>query len=401
MDKLTYLAELAEGLARWVPERERQDILRYYAEYFEEAGPEREAEVIRELGDPWALSSRLAVEGGYVTQEQAGGWTPPKKKKWPWVLAVCAVLAVALIGSIVSAATALGQYIWRNNVAQTPVQTQDVAAIVEEGTGFESSDNGITYIEGEKTPDGSFVGFWTREDGNLDTFNSIDVDISFGAVTVTAGDDYTLDIQQVGDLGGYKLKWYVKDGVLTFRDESPKGFQLELNGLTGEHSLNVGITVPGDAQLDKLNIKTNLGNIFLSELAVEKKLDVKTNLGDVELYGVRAQEAKAKSDLGNVGCYGAQVEKELTLDSSLGDVALGMEELWEGVEIDLETSMGQVEASLGCRERDCGYQLKCSLGEVTLNGLGRGDNAEQQGSYPYHLEAKSSLGDVNVDFIQG
>ena len=25
MDKLTYLAELAEGLARWVPERERQD----------------------------------------------------------------------------------------------------------------------------------------------------------------------------------------------------------------------------------------------------------------------------------------------------------------------------------------------------------------------------------------
>ena len=34
MDKITYLAELAEGLARWVPERERQDILRYYAEYF-------------------------------------------------------------------------------------------------------------------------------------------------------------------------------------------------------------------------------------------------------------------------------------------------------------------------------------------------------------------------------
>ena len=38
MDKITYLAELAEGLARWVPERERQDILRYYAEYFDEAG---------------------------------------------------------------------------------------------------------------------------------------------------------------------------------------------------------------------------------------------------------------------------------------------------------------------------------------------------------------------------
>lgn len=71
MDKLTYLAELAEGLARWVPERERQDILRYYAEYFEEAGPDKEGQVVAELGDPWALSCRLAVEGGYVTQQAA------------------------------------------------------------------------------------------------------------------------------------------------------------------------------------------------------------------------------------------------------------------------------------------------------------------------------------------
>ena len=87
LDKITYLAELAEGLARWVPERERQDILRYYAEYFEEAGPGREAQVVQELGDPWALSCRLAVEGGYVTQQQADSWTPPKRKKWPWILA--------------------------------------------------------------------------------------------------------------------------------------------------------------------------------------------------------------------------------------------------------------------------------------------------------------------------
>ena len=93
MDKLTYLAELAEGLARWVPERERQDILRYYAEYFEEAGEEREAEVVAELGDPWALSCRLAVEGGYVSAQQAENWTPPKRKKWPWVLAATLALS--------------------------------------------------------------------------------------------------------------------------------------------------------------------------------------------------------------------------------------------------------------------------------------------------------------------
>ena len=64
MDKLTYLAELAEGLARWVPERERQDILRYYAEYFDEAGPDKEGQVVAELGD--------AACRGYA-QESGGG----------------------------------------------------------------------------------------------------------------------------------------------------------------------------------------------------------------------------------------------------------------------------------------------------------------------------------------
>ena len=97
MDKITYLAELAEGLARWVPERERQDILRYYAEYFEEAGPEREAQVVAELGDPWALSCRLAVEGGYVTQEQANSWTPPKRKRKFWTLAAGITAAVLVL----------------------------------------------------------------------------------------------------------------------------------------------------------------------------------------------------------------------------------------------------------------------------------------------------------------
>lgn len=401
MDKLTYLAELAEGLARWVPERERQDILRYYAEYFEEAGPGREAEVIRELGDPWALSCRLAVEGGYVTQEQADRWTPVKRKKWPWIALGAAVVLVSIIGSVAFAAMQIGSIVGRSVASVFDSEATAVVEQVDNAQWGIAHDPVSTYGPYEYEEGEGSVGFWTAADGNLGAFSAVNADISFGAVTVTAGDDYTLLIRQVGDLGGYKLKWEVRDGVLTLRDESPKGFQLQLSGLTGEHSLNVDITVPGGARLDKLNVKTSLGDILLSDLTVEKKLDVKTNMGDVGLHGVHAQEVKAKSDLGDVECYDTQVEKELTLDSSLGDVALGMEELWDGVEIDLETSMGQVEATLGCYERDCEYELKCSLGEVAVNGLGRGDKAEQRGNHPYQLVAKSSLGDVNVDFIGG
>ena len=375
MDKLTYLAELAEGLARWVPERERQDILRYYAEYFEEAGPGREAEVIRELGDPWALSCRLAVEGGFVTQEQAEGWTPPPKKKWPWVLAVCAVVVVALVGSLVTALVGLGQYIWRNNTAQPPVQTQDVVSVAEGGTAIEEFGGVAQVVDGAEYAE----GFWTMEDGNLEMFDTIDVDISFGDIIVTGGEDYTLFIMREGDLGGYELKWEIADGALQIRDVKRGGFHLGLDGLVGEHSLNVTITVPSTAVMEKINVETDLGDVFLSEVYAETKIEAKTALGDVECYEVR--EAK-----------------KLTLKSDLGDVTLGMGNLYSGMEIDLETNLGDVEANLGCYEQECEYELGCDLGKVTVNGENRGDKAEQKGNYPYKLDAESDLGNVDVCF---
>ena len=389
MDKLTYLAELAEGLARWVPERERQDILRYYAEYFEEAGPDREAEVIRELGDPWALSCRLAVEGGFVTQEQTESWMPPKKNKWPWVRAVCAVVVVALMGSLVTALVGLGRYVF-NNVAQaTPVQTQNVTAIVDGGTGIEDefaygfANEAIPGVEVYEQMDDEAGGFWTMEDGCLDPFENIEADISFGNITVCEGVDYTLAIQQEGDLGGYELKWEIKGGALKIRDAKSGGFQMSFNGLsglTGKHSLDVIITVPDGAALEKVDVKTDLGDVFLGNIYAANKIEAKTALGDVE-------------------CYEVCVLKKLTLKSNLGDVTLGIGELYDGMDIDLETDLGQVEAQLGCYEQDCGYELKCSLGKVTVNGVSRGDKVERKGSYPYKLEAESDLGDVNVYFL--
>lgn len=409
MDKLSYLAELAEGLARWVPERERQDILRYYAEYFEEAGPDREAQVVAELGDPWALSCRLAVEGGYTTWEQANRWTPPKKKKWPWLLAAGITAAVLLftVVSIAMGAAAFGRLVGRNvaaYVTSSPEAKVEEADNAQFGAAYEGdpeSTGGIpaVYQEGEGDA-GSGEGFWAREDGCLDAFSGIDAEISFGRITVCAGRDYSLSIARVGDLGGYELKWKIEDGRLKIQDAKPGGFQMNLNGLMGEHSLSVDITVPDNVRLEKANVKTSLGDILLSDLTVEKKLNAKTNLGDVEVYGVSAQELEAKSDLGEVECHDSRVAKEINLDSSMGDVTLSLEELSEGLEIELKTNLGQVEASLGCAEQECGYELKCSLGKVTVNGVGRGDKAVQKGNCPYQLEAKSDLGDVDVDFIR-
>lgn len=367
MDKLTYLAELAEGLARWVPERDRQDILRYYAEYFDEAGPDKEGQVVAELGAPWALACRLAVEGGYVTQEKADSWTPPKKKRWPWVL-IATVACVAVVAvSVARTAAQFGGWIGRLVSSNTANVAQ-----VEEGTAF---------ITGDQSG-----GFWSMEDGYLEAFDEIDVDASIGNVTVTGGEDFTLSISSDATLGGYSLQWEVKDGVLKIRDGGSMG-HVEINNWddfknifgVNATAMDVGITIPEGAELNKLKVKTGLGDVLLSNLEMKQKLEAKTGLGDVECYEIRAHD-------------------DVKLESGLGDVTLGVNEPYSGTEFDLKTGMGTIEAQINGLEKDWDYEVKTGMGTVTLNGDSRGTKVERKSKGDYKLDAETGMGDVNVYF---
>lgn len=384
MDKLTYLAELAEGLARWVPERERQDILRYYAEYFEEAGPDREAQVVAELGDPWALSCRLAVEGGYVTQQQADSWTPPKKKKWPWILLGTAAVLVFIIGSVATMASDIGRMVGRT-ISDVVGSVKGEAAVVEQGDEvLIGTDTGeVVYFE---ETDKSGAGFWNMEDGYLDPFVEIDVDASIANVTITGGEDYTLFIDSDATLGGYSLKWEVKNDVLKIRDGGAAG-HVEINSWddfkntfgVNASAMNVTITIPDGGQLNKLKAKIGLGDVFISGLEMEGKLEAETGLGGVECYEIRAHD-------------------EVDLESGMGDVTLSVSEPYSGTEFDLKTGMGTIEAQIDCLEKDWDYEAKTGMGTVTVNGDSRGTKVERKGKGDYKLELESGMGDINLYF---
>lgn len=61
MTKQEYLAELNTYLMS-LPLEEREDAVRFYEEYFEDAGPENEQAVIDELGKPFALAKSIICE---------------------------------------------------------------------------------------------------------------------------------------------------------------------------------------------------------------------------------------------------------------------------------------------------------------------------------------------------
>lgn len=68
-NKEEYLKEL-ENLLKVLPEIERQNALKYYEEYFSDAGKENELSVISELGDVNLLADKIIGEESFKEQEK-------------------------------------------------------------------------------------------------------------------------------------------------------------------------------------------------------------------------------------------------------------------------------------------------------------------------------------------
>ena len=95
------MSELRERLDR-LPSDEREEALAYYEEYFDEAGPDREQDVLRELGSPASVASRIYADRA-VKAARASPHNPRKGLSAIWfiLLAIFAApLALPAIGGL-------------------------------------------------------------------------------------------------------------------------------------------------------------------------------------------------------------------------------------------------------------------------------------------------------------
>ncbi len=68
MTKDEFLTTL-RTLIQDMPPEDRRDVMNYYTEYFEDAGPEREQEVLRQLGSPEQVA-REVLGGGFAPAQE-------------------------------------------------------------------------------------------------------------------------------------------------------------------------------------------------------------------------------------------------------------------------------------------------------------------------------------------
>lgn len=90
MNKNEYLRTLAREL-RKLPREEFDRAMDYYTEYFEDAGPENEQEVIRDLGTPQEVASQLIMDAAIKRMEEpVGSAKKGVSAFWVVILGICA-----------------------------------------------------------------------------------------------------------------------------------------------------------------------------------------------------------------------------------------------------------------------------------------------------------------------
>lgn len=92
MNRNEYMKELELALKR-LPKPEREEAISYYNEYFDDAGPEREAEVIEELGEAKGIAAQIVKEVALKRLEEPKPERAARKgfsTLWIVLLALCA-----------------------------------------------------------------------------------------------------------------------------------------------------------------------------------------------------------------------------------------------------------------------------------------------------------------------
>lgn len=123
MNKQQFLAALRRALSGLPPE-ERDNVMKYYEDYFLDADGENEEEVIRGLGDPQKIADDILREYRELQPHANPQAAQTQPRRWkgisPWLLAALVLLAIpigvplagglaaAVLGVIATVVTAIG-----------------------------------------------------------------------------------------------------------------------------------------------------------------------------------------------------------------------------------------------------------------------------------------------------
>lgn len=395
MTRQEYMQQLAALLAA-MPEAERRDALDYYEEYFDAAGPEKEAQTIQELGSPQNVAEKIwegtGAQFGTPMPDNSMPEQGSRRRKSPvWiVLAILAILIVVLLAFIGSFKIVTKyQYSIAESATAEEVPPQETTGEATENMDESTDENTETAITKESAKSEST----NRLESSTMTLDAkqaqtMVLDLDCGEVAFVrsnAADEITLRfenfysgwLERTVDESGFSVRYKIPKGYISGSDPTP----------------TLSIALP-EIELEQIELNLNLGSADLGTLKA-KSIQADLALGSLYADELQTGQLDATLALGSAELGTVQAER-VTIENAQGDVTISR--LVGASQVQVTDQLGNIALTLGEKADGYSVQAACGLGSITVSG------AKQASPYSANSKAANAvildaaLGDITLNF---
>lgn len=395
MTRQEYMQQLAALLAA-MPEAERRDALDYYEEYFDAAGPEKEAQTIQELGSPQNVAEKIwegtGAQSGTPMPDNSMPEQGSRRRKSPvWiVLAILAILIVVLLVFIGSFKIVTKyQYSIAESATAEEVPPQEATGGATENMDESTDENTETAITKESAKSEST----NRLESSTMTLDAkqaqtMVLDLDCGEVAFVrsnAADEITLRfenfysdwLERTVDESGFSVRYKIPKGYISGSDPTP----------------TLSIALP-EIELEQIELNLNLGSADLGTLKA-KSIQADLALGSLYADELQTGQLDATLALGSAELGTVQAER-VTIENAQGDVTISR--LVGASQVQVTDQLGNIALTLGEKADGYSVQTACGLGSITVSG------AKQASPYSANSKAANAvildaaLGDITLNF---
>lgn len=395
MTRQEYMQQLAALLAA-MPEAERRDALDYYEEYFDAAGPEKEAQTIQELGSPQNVAEKIwegtGAQFGTPMPDNSMPEQGSRRRKSPvWiVLAILAILIVVLLVFIGSFKIVTKyQYSIAESATAEEVPPQEATGGATENMDESTDENTETAITKESAKSEST----NRLESSTMTLDvkqaqTMVLDLDCGEVAFVrsnAADEITLRfenfysgwLERTVDESGFSVRYKIPKGYISGSDPTP----------------TLSIALP-EIELEQIELNLNLGSADLGTLKA-KSIQADLALGSLYADELQTGQLDATLALGSAELGTVQAER-VTIENAQGDVTISR--LVGASQVRVTDQLGNIALTLGEKADGYSVQAACGLGSITVSG------AKQASPYSANSKAANAvildaaLGDITLNF---
>ena len=395
MTRQEYMQQLAALLAA-MPEAERRDALDYYEEYFDAAGPEKEAQTIQELGSPQNVAEKIwegtgAQFGTPMPDNSMPEQGSRRRKSLVWiVLAILAILIVVLLvfnGSF-KIVTKYQHSIAESATAEKvpPQETTGGATENAEESANENTKTAITKESAKSESTNRLESSTMTLDAKQVQTMVLDLDCGEVAfVRSNAADEITVRfenfysdwLERTVDESGFSVRYKIPKGYISGSDPTP----------------TLSIALP-EIELEQIELNLNLGSADLGTLKA-KSIQADLALGSLYADELQTGQLDATLALGSAELGTVQAER-VTIENAQGDVTISR--LVGASQVQVTDQLGNIALTLGEKADGYSVQAACGLGSITVSG------AKQASPYSANSKAANAvildaaLGDITLNF---